>query len=274
MARRTVYRCASSHVIPAMDALPTDPLFYAAAIPAVLLVGLAKGGLGGAMAFLGVPVMSLAISPIQAAAILLPILVVMDIVSLWSWRGNHHVPTLAVLLPGALAGIGLGWLTAAIVTPDMVRLIVGVVTTLFVLRWLWQKYARPQQVAAPRSPVLGVFWGAVSGFTSFVAHAGGPPFQVYVLPQRLAPPLYVGTSVLFFATVNAVKLVPYFALGQFDAENLAASAILLPLAPFATLMGAFMVRRLKPEAFYGITYATVMIVALKLLWDGVSALTG
>ena len=256
-----------------MDALPTDPLFYAAAIPAVLLVGLAKGGLGGAMGFLGVPVMALAISPIQAAAILLPILVVMDMVSLWSWRGNYHVPTLAVLLPGALVGIGLGWLTAAVVTPDMVRLILGVVTTLFVARWLWQRYARPDAGAVAPRPALGVFWGTVSGFTSFVAHAGGPPFQVYVLPQRLAPALYVGTSVIYFAVVNAVKLVPYFALGQFDTANLTASAILLPLAPFATLMGAFIVRRLKPEAFYGITYATVLIVALKLLWDGVSALS-
>ncbi|WP_187968702.1 sulfite exporter TauE/SafE family protein [Aquibium microcysteis] len=254
-----------------MDALPTDPFFYAAAIPAVILVGLAKGGLGGAMGFLGVPVMALAISPIQAAAILLPILVVMDMVSLWSWRGNHHLPTLAVLLPGAMAGIGLGWLTAAVVTPDIVRLILGIVTTVFVLRWLWQKYAR-SDVAAPQRPLFGVFWGLVSGFTSFVAHAGGPPFQVYVLPQRLAPALYVGTSVIYFAVVNAVKLVPYFALGQFDAANLAASAILLPLAPVATLLGAFIVRRLKPEAFYGLTYATVMVVALKLLWDGLSAL--
>lgn len=260
-------------MISAMDALPTDPLFYAAAIPAVILVGLAKGGLGGAMGFLGVPVMALAISPIQAAAILLPILVVMDMVSLWSWRGNRHVPTLAVLLPGAMAGIGLGWLTAAVVTADIVRLILGVVTIVFVLRWLWQKFARAD-VVAPRRPVAGVFWGLVSGFTSFVAHAGGPPFQVYVLPLRLAPPLYVGTSVIYFAVVNAVKLVPYFALGQFDATNLAASAVLLPLAPVATLLGAFIVRKLKAEAFYGLTYATVMIVALKLLWDGVTALSG
>lgn len=260
-------------MIQAMDALPTDPLFYAAAIPAVILVGLAKGGLGGAMGFLGVPVMALAISPIQAAAILLPILVVMDMVSLWSWRGNHHVPTLAVLLPGAMAGIGLGWLTAAVVTADMVRLILGVVTMVFVLRWLWQKVVRAE-VAAPRRPVVGAFWGLVSGFTSFVAHAGGPPFQVYVLPLRLAPPLYVGTSVIYFAVVNAVKLVPYFALGQFDATNLAASAVLLPLAPVATLLGAFVVRRLKADAFYGLTYATVMVVALKLLWDGVAALSG
>lgn len=256
-----------------MDALPTDPLFYAAAIPAVILVGLAKGGLGGAMGFLGVPVMALAISPIQAAAILLPILIVMDVVSLWSWRGHYHVPTLAVLLPGALVGIGLGWLTAAVVTPDMVRLILGIVTTLFVLRWLWQKYAR-SEIAAPQRPLLGVFWGTISGFTSFVAHAGGPPFQVYVLPQKLAPALYVGTSVIYFAVVNAVKLVPYFALGQFDTANLTASAILLPLAPFATLAGAFIVRRLNAEMFYGLTYATVMIVALKLLWDGFMAMTG
>lgn len=256
-----------------MDALPTDPLFYAAAIPAVILVGLAKGGLGGAMAFLGVPVMALAISPIQAAAILLPILVVMDMVSLWSWRGNYHLPTLLVMLPGALAGIGLAWLTAAMVTADVVRLILGVVTIVFVARWIWLRYARTEARSRPR-PVLGVFWGAVSGFTSFVAHAGGPPFQVYALPLKLAPPLYVGTSVIYFAVVNAVKLVPYFALGQFDTTNLTASAVLLPIAPIATLAGAFLVRRMRPEAFYGLTYLTVLAVALKLLWDGIHALAG
>ncbi|WP_157016482.1 sulfite exporter TauE/SafE family protein [Mesorhizobium xinjiangense] len=253
-----------------MDAVITDPVFYLAAVPAVILVGLAKGGLGGAMGFLGVPLMALVISPVQAAAILLPILVVMDIVSLWSWRGYFNRQVLAIMLPGALVGIALGWLTAALVTADAVRLILGLVTILFVLRWLMQKFARSEGSASPRTG-LGLLWGAVSGFTSFVAHAGGPPYQVYTLPLRMEPKIFVGTSVIFFAVVNAVKLVPYFALGQFSTVNLATSAALLPLAPLATLSDAFVVKRMRAEIFYLLTYATVLIVAIKLVWDGAAA---
>ncbi len=253
-----------------MESVITDPVFYLAAVPAVLLVGLAKGGLGGAMGFLGVPLMALVISPVQAAAILLPILVVMDMVSLWSWRGQFNRRILAIMLPGALAGIAIGWLTAALVTPDAVRLLLGIVTMLFVLRWLMQKFSRSEATATP-SAGLGLFWGSVSGFTSFVAHAGGPPYQVYTLPLRMDPKIFVGTSVIFFAVVNAVKLVPYFALGQFDAVNLATSAVLLPLAPLATLAGAFVVKRMRAEIFYPLTYATVLVVAVKLVWDGAAA---
>lgn len=178
-----------------MPSLITDPSFYAVAIPAVVLVGLAKGGLGGAMGFLGVPLMALVISPVQAAAILLPILVLMDVVSLWSWRGYYDTRTLAIVLPGALLGIGIGWLTATLVTGDVVRLVLGVVTLLFVARWLYSMVAGTGRASA-HNPPAGVFWGAVSGFTSFVAHAGGPPYQVYTLPLRFDPKLYTGTSVI------------------------------------------------------------------------------
>lgn len=253
-----------------MIPLPTDPLFYAVAIPAVILVGLSKGGLGGSMGLVGVPLMALVMSPIQAAAVLLPILVLMDLISLWSWRGSFDAGTLRIMIPGSLLGIGIGWLTATLVTADAVRLIVSLVTLLFVARWLWQKLARAQRATSPSRP-LGFFWGTVSGFTSFVAHAGGPPYQVYTMPQRLDPPIYVGTSVIFFAVMNAVKLVPYFALGQFDATNLSASLILLPFAPLATLAGAAIVRRMRPESFYTFTYVTVLLVAAKLLWDGLAA---
>ncbi|MEQ8295050.1 MAG: sulfite exporter TauE/SafE family protein [Nitratireductor sp.] len=256
-----------------MPSLITDPSFYLVAIPAVVLVGLAKGGLGGAMGFLGVPLMALVISPVQAAAILLPILVLMDVVSLWSWRGYYDRRTLAIMLPGALLGIGIGWLTATLVTGDMVRLVLGVVTLLFVARWLYSMVAGTGQ-ASTHNPPAGVFWGAVSGFTSFVAHAGGPPYQVYTLPLRYDPKLYTGTSVIYFSVVNAVKLVPYFALGQFDAVNLGTSLALLPFAPLATLAGAYVVKRMRAEVFYPLAYATVFVVALKLLWDGVSAFSG
>jgi uncharacterized membrane protein YfcA len=246
-----------------------DPWFYAAAVPAVILVGLSKGGLGGAMGFVGVPLMALAMSPVRAAAILLPILVVMDLVSLWSWRGQYDRAILKTMMPGAMAGIGVGWLTAALVTEEMTRLIVGAVAIVFSGRWIYQQVR--DRGAVERKPPNGVaasFWGTVAGFTSFVAHVGGPPYQVYTLPLGLDPKVFTGTSVIFFAVTNAVKLVPYFALGQFDATNLGASALLMPVAPLATLAGAFVVRRMRPQVFYPLSYITVGVVAVKLVWDG------
>ena len=256
-----------------MDSLLSDPWFYAAAVPAVILVGLSKGGLGGAMALIGVPLMTLVVPPVQAAAILLPILIVMDMVSLWTWRGERDQVTLKLMLPGAMLGIGLGWLTAAVVTTGAVRLIVGLVALAFFFRWLAQKLSA-NEVKREHGPVRAWFWGTVSGFTSFVAHAGGPPYQVYALPLKQSPALYVGTSVIFFAVVNAVKLVPYFALGQFDSTNLTASAVLMPIAPLATLAGAWVVRRLKPGLFYTFMYSMILVVGLKLVWDGLFEILG
>lgn len=248
-----------------------DPAFYLAAVPAVILIGLAKGGLGGAMALVGVPLMALVVPPVQAAAILLPILIVMDIVSLWTWRGTFDRRLLAVMLPGAMIGILIGWLTAAVVTEAHVRLIVGVITLLFFLRWLLDKVRRDNRVAQ-HNRLKATFWGSISGFTSFVAHAGGPPYQVYALPLRYDPRLFVGTSVIFFAVVNAVKLVPYFALGQFDATNLTASLILVPLAPLATLAGAWVVRRMRADIFYPMMYSMIFFISLKLIYDGLGGL--
>ena len=256
-----------------MNSLLSDPWFYAAAVPAVLLIGLSKGGLGGAMALIGVPLMALVVPPVQAAAILLPILIVMDMVSLWTWRGGRDPVTLKLMLPGAMLGIGIGWLTAAVVTTGAVRLIVGVVALSFFARWVAQKISTGEKAAAHNRLKAG-FWGVVTGFTSFVAHAGGPPYQVYALALRQRPAVYVGTSVVFFAVVNAVKLIPYFALGQFDTANLTASAVLMPVAPLATLAGAWIVRRIKPDLFYPFMYTMVLVVGLKLVWDGVLEIWG
>ncbi len=260
-------RANSSRIAP-MYTLLADPWFYAAALPAVILVGLSKGGFGGAMGFVGVPLMALVMSPLQAAAILLPILLLMDAVSLWTWRGIYDRATLAAMLPGSIVGIGIGWATATMVTVDMVRFIVGLIAVLFVARWLYQLARHGARHASKPSTVSGSFWGLVAGFTSFVAHVGGPPFQIYALPLRLSPRVFTGTSVIFFAVNNVIKLVPYFLLGQFDATNLAASAVLMPVAPLATLAGAWLVKRMRPEVFYPFTYCTVAVIAMKLVYDG------
>lgn len=235
---------------------------------AVALTGLSKGGLGGAFALMGVPVLSLAMSPVQAAALMLPVLLAMDAVSLWTWRGGADRGLLRAMLPAALAGIGLGWLAAAVTSEAAVRLIVGVLALAFVAR----------QLAGPGAPATGprragaLGWGMASGFTSFVAHAGGPPFQMHVLPLRLPPGTYTATSVVFFATLNAVKVIPYAALGLIERQTLLAAAWLLPVAVVAVLTGAWVVRRLNAQVFYPLMFSLLGIVALKLVWDGVTGL--
>jgi uncharacterized membrane protein YfcA len=254
-----------------MTDLLQNPLFYAVAVPAVVLIGLSKGGFGGALGVVGVPLMALAMPPVQAAAILLPILILMDIAALWAWRGvSRDWRTFRILIPGAIVGIGIGWLTAAVVTEAAVKLIVGLIAFGFVVRWFWQRHAGSDH---PRdhNVLVGSFWGVVSGFTSFVAHAGGPPYQVYTLPLRQDPKLYTATSVVFFAVVNAVKLVPYFALGELDTSNLTAAAILMPVAAAATVAGAAMIKRMRAEVFYPIVYALIFLLSLKLIWDGALA---
>ncbi|KQO75694.1 sulfite exporter TauE/SafE family protein [Rhizobium sp. Leaf262] len=249
----------------------TDFHFYLVAIPAVMLVGLSKGGLGGALALMGVPLMALAVPPVQAAAIFLPILVVMDLVALMAWRKYNHRQTLLMMLPGALVGITLGWAMSSMVSPDVMRLVVATVTILFVLRYFFDTFRARRGHETPakgQNPVKATIWSTLSGYASFVAHAGGPPFQIYVLPLKLDPKIYTGMSVRFFAIMNAIKLIPYFALGALDATNLTTSAALLPVAMIATFAGAKIVKYMKPSVFYPLMYTMAFLAALKLLWDG------
>src|SRR5260221_286372 len=223
----------------------SDPWFYAVAIPAVICLGLAKGGFT-AVGILFVPMMALRISPVQAAGITLPILVLSDVVALISYRRIYDRATLKVMVPRPLVGIRIRWLTAAYVTEAEIRLIVGVVSLGFALYYFLS--ARHHTAPRPQEPAKGIFWGGVAGFTSFVSHAGGTPYQVYTAPLRLEPRIFAGTSVIFFALVNAVKLVPYAFLGQFDSENLVTAAVLLPIAIPATLLGVLLVKRVDPKS--------------------------
>lgn len=253
-----------------IDSPFADPLALLAGVIAAALVGLAKGGLGS-VGVMAVPVLSLVMSPVQAAGIMLPILVVSDGFSLWTWWRAWDVRTLSLMLPGAVVGVGVGWATAALVSDDAVRLIVGVVAVGFVLRWVTQGKAG-RAIARPQRPVAGQFWGGLAGYTSFVAHAGGPPFSVYAMPLNLSPKALTGTSVVFFAVVNALKLGPYFALGQFGTENLLSSAIVAPVAIAFTFVGAFIIKRMRAEVFYPIAYTLTFLLGVRLIWDGWSAL--
>lgn len=239
-----------------------DPWFWAAAIPAVIMVGLSKGGLGP-LGGLAVPILSLAISPVTAAGLTLPIFVLSDVVAVISYRRSFHWPVLKIMLPAAVAGIGVGWLTAAKVNDDAVRLLVGAVSVLFALNY-WLR-GRLQAEPSKPSSHKGAFWGAVSGFTSFVSHSGGAPFQMYVLPLGFAPVVFAGTSTIFFASVNALKLVPYFFLGQFRGSNLVAAALLTPLSIACALLAVRLVKVIDQRAFYRLVYVLMFAIGLFLI---------
>jgi uncharacterized membrane protein YfcA len=240
----------------------SDPWFWAAAIPAVVMVGLSKGGLGP-MGSLAVPILSLVISPVQAAGLTLPIFVLSDVVAVISYRKTFDLGVLRLMLPAALVGIGLGWITAARVSDDAVRLIVGLVSALFAVNY-WLRGRLRAEPAKP-SPPKGAFWGAMAGYTSFVSHSGGPPFQMYVVPLGFRPAVFAGTSTIFFAAVNALKLVPYFFLGQFKSANLQAAALLTPLSIACALIAVRIVKRIDTGRFYRLVYALMFAMGLFLI---------
>lgn len=248
----------------------TDPLFYLAAIPAVMIMGLAKGGFAG-ISILSVPLLALVVSPVQAASITLPILLVQDVVSVWVFRRAWDRHSLVILLPSALVGIILGYLLAAYVSAAAVELAIGVISIVFGARWLWIHW---RGVTRPHgsSDLAGMAWGTVSGFTSQIAHAGGVPFQLYMLPKKLERDVLIGTSSLYFAAVNWMKVPAYAALGQFTRANMATSVALFPLAVISTIVGAKLIRRISGERIYVLFYILLVVVGLKLTWDGVAAL--
>lgn len=250
----------------------TDPWFYAVAIPAVFLFGVSKGGFGGGLGVIAVPLMSLATSPVQAAAILLPILCVMDLVALWKFRGKWVWPELRVLLPASLVGILVGTLLFEYMSASVVRLIVGIVAITFTVHF-WINKQRSSNTKLPDYPRSYGFLGAsVAGFTSFVAHSGGPPISMYLLRRPLDRTDFAATSIVFFAVVNYVKLVPYAWLGQLDTDNLATAAALVILAPIGVLTGAWLHSRVSDRFFFAFVYFLLFVVGLKLVYDGIGDL--
>ncbi len=247
----------------------TALLFYLAALPAAFLVGLSKGGLP-MVGMLGVPVLALAVSPVQAAGLLLPIFVVSDWFGLWAYRREFDRRNLMILVPGSIVGIAIGWATASLVSEDAVTLLVGAIGLAFtsdrLLRHGVRGAARPADV--PR----GLFWGAVTGFTSFVSHSGAPPYQMYVLPQRLPKMVFAGTSTIFFTIVNAVKLIPYWYLGQLSLENLEKMAVLVPAAVAATFIGVRLTRLIPETLFFRLVLGALAVISVKLVWDGAHGL--
>ena len=241
-----------------------DPWFYVAAAIAVLIVGIAKGGFGGGIAVVGVPLMATVVNPAQAAAIMLPILMVMDALAIRSYWRLWDVENLKVLLPASLIGTVLGFLTFRYFSADGLRVLVAIVALTYSVR-----HFMPRGPASGKRPrvAAGVFWGAASGFTSFSIHAGGPPLQAYLLPQRMHRTTFQSTSVMFFFVVNWSKVAPYAWLGQWNADNIATSLILLPLAPVGVALGRRLHDQVDDELFFRVVHAALFVIGVKLLYD-------
>ncbi|MDM0115732.1 sulfite exporter TauE/SafE family protein [Variovorax sp. J22R133] len=246
----------------------SDPHFYAAAVPAVLLLGISKSGFGAGFGSLAVPMMALAVTVPEAAAILMPVLLLMDLLGIAAFRRDFDRQLLMFLIPCGLVGTVIGTVLFRVLSPHAVAGIVGVFTLLF----LAQRVAfPPRRDSAPPSRVTGGVLTVISGFTSFIAHAGGPPVNAYVIPLRLTPVVFTATMAYFFFIVNLSKWVPYAWLGLLDWRNLATSLVLLPLAPIGVWIGVRIARRISAVWFYRLLYVGMLLTGLKLVWDGLIA---
>ena len=245
--------------------LITDPLFYVFAVPAVLLLGVSKSGFGAGFGALAVPMMAMAVSVPQAAAILMPVLLLVDLLGLAAFRKHFDRALFRFLLPFGLLGTMVGTLLFRVLDAHLVAAVTGGVTLLFLAQRL---LFPPRADSAPPPRWLGGILSTVAGFTSFVAHAGSPPINAYIIPMRLPPLVFTATLAFFFFAINMSKWIPYAWLGLLDGRNMSTSLVLLPLAPIGVFVGFRIARRIRQELFYRLVYLGMFLTGVKLVWDG------
>jgi len=267
--RQTGWRGAFISALTPGMTLIADPLFYLVAIPAVIFLGLSKGGFSG-IGMVSTPMLAILMAPLEAAAILLPIILLQDAISVWVYRRVWDPWNLKVMIPGCIAGVGSAWLFAAYVPTGAIRLVVGLIALGFVAYAVLRHWL-PREPSKPRVS-HGVFWGTLSGFTTTLIQIGGPPYFAFVLPQRLPKMIYVGTTVMFFAAANAMKIVPYASLGQFSTSGLATSLALFPIAIASNFFGIWLVRVTPENIFYQITNVIVFLLGCELTRQGLAEL--
>ncbi len=250
-----------------------DLTFFIVAGIAVVIAGISKGGFGAGLGFLATPFLALVVSPADAAAIMLPVLILIDqvgMVSYWrKWRWDVVWP---VLVTGAF-GIGLGALVFGSVSADMLRLGLGIIALSFLAFQLAQKRGWVPPMTGKRGIRAGI-WGTASGFTSTISHAGGPPITIYLIGEKLEKTVYQASSVLIFWALNIMKIGPYFALGAFGTSNLTASVQLAPLAVAGVLIGVWAHKRVPEWLFFRAIVVLLALTGAKLVWDGLNGILG
>jgi uncharacterized protein len=245
-----------------------DIWFWSLAALATFLVGAAKGGMPG-VGILAVPLLAQVISPVVAAGLLLPLYVVSDWYGLWLYRKNYDAWNIKLITGAACIGIGIGWATAQFNSDDLVKLIVGLIGLWYTADLVWKSSRKVGNDAKPADVPRGLFWGTLSGFTSFVAHAGATPYQMFVLPQKLDKMTYAGTATITFALINLLKLPPYFILGQINTASLMQGLYLVPVALLGAWAGFRLTKLLPEKTFFKFVELALFIVSLKLIWDAV-----
>jgi uncharacterized protein len=255
---------------------PTDPIFYALAIPAVLIVGISKSGFGGATGGLGVVLLAQVVSPAQAATIMLPVLCLMDIFGVKAYWRAIDWSLLKRMLPAALAGSVVGMMLWSTMSVPWLKALLAAVAIGFPLQWWWREWRTGRN--AERNEKFDVVrawgWCGLSGFTSFVAHAGGTPLLAYLMPKKLNKTQQVGTMSLFFLVVNYVKIPQYFVLNQFNAQTLGSSLVLAPLVPIGVWLGLKLHHRLSAALFTRACQGFMFLMGFKLAfeaWAGLRA---
>ena len=241
-------------------------LFWFLAVFAAISVGLGKGGLP-VIAGLAVPSLSLVMSPIAAAGLLLPVYVVSDVFALLAYRRNYEPKILRVGMVGLTIGVLIGWATAHLVIEWVVTILIGLMGVLFSVHQMLKKFYKKKK-NKPINTNSGYFWCTIAGFTSFISHNGGPPWQIFALPFGLSKSVFVGTSVIAFSYVNAIKLIPYYFLGQLSLDNLKITIYLMLPASIAVYVGFKLVKLIPEKVFFKIVIWALFLISLKLIWDG------
>ncbi len=242
-----------------------DLYFYLTASIGVILFGISKGGFAGPIAILAIPIMALNMSPISAAAILLPVLLVMDVVAMYIYWKKWDLKNIKIIIPPAIFGILIGSLTFKYSSDDSIRIIIGTIAILFIVLTIIQK----NNILIKPTKKKGIFWSLIAGYTSFLIHSGGTPVNFYLLPQKLNKTVYVSTMTLVFLIINTLKLFPYYYLDQLVVSNLKVSLILSPLAPISIYLGYYLHKKVSEEVFYFLIYFFLAISGIKLIYDGI-----
>ena len=242
-----------------------DLLFYFYASIGVILFGVSKGGFAPPIAILSIPIMAIVMSPIRAAAILLPVLLIMDIVAIYIYWNKWDLKNIKIILPPAMIGILVGTITFSFTSEDSIRIIIGLIAIIFIILSLFQENS---QLLKPTKK-KGVFWSIIGGYTSFIIHSGGTPVNFFLLPQKLNKTVYISTMTLTFLIINIVKLIPYYFLNQLVFSNFKISLILFPLAPMSIYLGYYLHRKVNEKSFYFLIYFFLAIGGAKLIFDGI-----
>lgn len=247
--------------------------FYIVSAFVVVLVGISKSGFAGGLGMLSVPLMSLFVPAPMAAGIMLPIICTIDVVNIWRYRQSWIKAYVFLLIPGALVGMLIGMATFRWLNADMIKIGVGLLALVTAIQYFFISSSQAESKGLIREKVDTFLLGSLSGFTSFIALAGGPPIKAFLLRKNLKKTAFVATNSYFFFVINFLKLPAYFFLGQLNAENFQLSLLLLPFVPIGIFLGFYCHNNIDQRRFMQIAHLLLLLAGLKLLWDGAGELS-